>query len=578
MTRGECDSIRPLISAALDGDLDEQEFVQLSEHLASCTECRRVHQEYNQLRDDLRSTPPPAPPPQLARDVWKETVEKPDPPAIVRLFSRTSVKFGMSTMAASVVAILAAVLFIAHNYDQRSVPTVASSQPEIGSTSPWPVSRPVEIEFSKQMDRDSVEENLRIWPSSEQERLPKSWSGNTLIIGRSEEQSVLLRPETDYRITILEHARDRHGNAIGDFWVLQFRTAQPDVAIATPSPDDSGESREEPTLDQESSSAWMFGQGSDDDDDEQEPSSSEPDESDGRERTEATAEDVPDPSTGNGGNTEETQQPEQQDHQEPTAEPEPEPTEPQPTAEPEPEPTATPRPDPTPEPTSTPEPDPTGTPEPYPVRGAFGDVYWGNSSIQEALGNPVQNARTFTGSEQDFQRGLMFRQHGQSRNAIFVFVNGEAVRTRNHDYDPNHHDFPVEEQDEDGLYRPGGSFGKVWSEDSSLAQQIGYAVSREPEEGFEAAMQQFRNGMLLYSRGSVYVIYGDSSWEVYTVRADSSGGFQGSNPENESNENADADPPTDDQAGDSNSDEPSGDSGEPDEETSEDDPDSDETT
>jgi hypothetical protein len=237
MSRSECDVIRPLISAALDGDLDEDEFVRLSEHLASCADCRQVHQDYSQIRDDLRSTPAPAPPPEIARNVWQETVEKPPRSTIVRLASRTGLKFGMSTMAASIVAILVVVMFAAHGYDRSRIPTVASSQPIQESVQEWPVSRPIEIEFSKQMNRESVEHNLIIWPTSEQERLPTSWSGNSLIIGRSEDHSVLLRPETDYRITILEHAEDRHGNPIGDFWVLQFRTGPPDVAVATPAPE-----------------------------------------------------------------------------------------------------------------------------------------------------------------------------------------------------------------------------------------------------------------------------------------------------------------------------------------------------
>src|SRR5690625_65862 len=208
MNAKECEAIKPLISAALDGDLDEDEFIQLSEHLASCASCRQVHQDYTRLRDDLRAAPAPVPPPQLAKSVWKETVEKPPQPAIVRLASRAGLRFGMSTMAASVVAVLVAVLFLAHGYDQRSIPAIASSQPEQGTLQNWPVNKPIEIDFAKQMDRDSVRDNLIIRPTSERERLPTSWSGNTLIIGRSESHSVLLRPDTDYRIGVLEDARD----------------------------------------------------------------------------------------------------------------------------------------------------------------------------------------------------------------------------------------------------------------------------------------------------------------------------------------------------------------------------------
>jgi hypothetical protein len=575
MSRSECDAIRPLISAALDGDLDEREFVQLSEHLASCADCRQVHQEYFQLRDDIRSTPAPVPPPQLAEDVWNETVDKPPQPALIRLFTSTRVRFGMSTMAASVIGLLVVVLFVAHGYDQRSLPYISDSRPAQSATQDWPVSRPVEIEFSKQMDRDSVEDNLIIWPRTEQERLPISWSGNTLTIGRSEEQSVLLRPETDYRITILEHAQDRHGNAIGDFWVLRFRTGQPEVAIATPSPETDQTQEEERTLDQSSGTQWMFGQGDQEDDSESAEPTGEPVEESGSVSQQGTTEE----SSGDEHSEEEHQtipdQPEQPEQQEtePTPEPDPEPTETEtetpsdsqsgsesepestPTPSPEPEPTATPRPEPSPEPTGTAEPDPTATPEPYAVRGAFGEVYWGNSSVRDSLGTPSQEARSFLGSEQEFQRGVMFRQYHSDRDAILVFINGEPVRTFDHDFDPDVHDFPVEERD-NGLYQPGGYFGKIWNENNSVARDLGYSISSEPIENIDAALQRFERGALLYSRGSVYVISSDGAWEVYTVRSDSSGGFQGDDSDHEV-ESPEVDPtPEQEQSVDHEADEP----------------------
>ncbi|MEX2425425.1 MAG: Ig-like domain-containing protein, partial [Thermomicrobiaceae bacterium] len=234
MKHSECDAIRPLISAALDGDLDEAEFVQLSEHLAVCAECREIHQDYFQLRDGLRSSSSPTPPPQLARSIWQETVEKPPPPAIVRLASRASFKLGMSTMAASIIVVIVVAIFAAQGYDRQTIPVVASSQPVQNTTESWPVSSPVRINFNKDMNQASVMEHLVISPSAEQERLPTMWEGNSLIIGRSHDHSVLLRPETDYRITVLEEAEDHHGNPIGEHWTLRFQTGPRDVSITTP--------------------------------------------------------------------------------------------------------------------------------------------------------------------------------------------------------------------------------------------------------------------------------------------------------------------------------------------------------
>jgi negative regulator of sigma E activity len=553
MSRSECDAIRPLISAALDGELDDNEFVQLSEHLASCEECHQVHQDYARLRDSLRTTSPPEPPPQLARKVWEETVEKPPPNLVVRFASRTGIRWGMSTMAASVVAVLVAVLFLAHGYDQRSIPAVASSQPEQSSTQQWPVSRPIEIEFSKQMDRQSVEDNLIIFPTSEQGRLPTSWSGNTLIIGRSEEQSVLLRPETDYRITILEHARDRHGNAIGDFWMLQFRTGPPDVAFSTPTPDESSSSSRADAreFDVSLGDSWLAGDNTDDDnsninDDIDTPESGQRND-EGQEQhsesLESEEETTSSASVPQDTSAPESTQPPVDDNSsesstdpvEPTPEPqaeEPEST-PEPTTPPTPAPTATPEPEPEPEPTAT------AQPEPYAVKGAFGEIYWGRDEIREQLGSATQNSRTFTASEQEFQRGLMFRQHNQNRYSIFVFANGGPLTTYNNTYDPDEDDFVATQQD-DGFYVPGGYFGKVWNEQSAVADAIGFAITENPVEVDGAAVQQFTNGMLIYSRGNVYVIYHDNSWDVFTVRSDESGGFQGEDPDRESHSEDDA--------------------------------------
>jgi hypothetical protein len=545
MTRKSCDTIRPLISAALDGDLDEHEFVQLSEHLAVCPECRKVNEDYSMLRNGLRSSPPPAPPPDLARSVRRETVEKPPPPFIIQLASRTGVRWGMSTMAASVVGLLAAVLFLAHGIDQRTVPVIASSHPDQESTQNWPISSPIEIEFSKQMDQRSVEENLIIWPSSEQDRLPTSWSGNTLTIGRSDERSVLLLPETDYRITILEHAQDRHGNPIGDFWMLQFRTGPPDVAISTPTPNDEVSSSATSEITQLDRSEWAFSQSDDDDTVDDEPASTPSSNGSGNGQSSAEASEAnessadPDESgsdsgTSSSGNTsdsgssdpEATQPPAQ-----PTAEPEPT----RPRATPEPEPTATPRPDPTP--TATPEPttppaEPTPTPEPPGVRGAFGEVYWSNDGVQQALGGPMHDALAFLGSQQEFQRGFMFRQYHQDRNSVFVFVNGGRVQILNNDYDANRDSFPSAEKG-DGVYQPGGAFGKIWSERADLQQDLGFSLTASPVENVDAVIQQFDRGTMLFSRGNVYVIYSDLSWDVFTVRSGSNGGYQGGNPDQE---------------------------------------------
>jgi hypothetical protein len=524
MSRSECEAIRPLISAALDGELDEGEFVRLSEHLASCSHCRRIHHDYYRLRDGIRSVDAPAPPPDLTRTIRQETVEKPPPSTVVRFISRAGLRFGMSTAAASIVLIIIIAVFGFHTHQQMTHPAIASSEPVPGSEQIWPINRPIKIHFSKQMDQDSVLDNLTILPSSEQDRLPTRWDGNTLIIGRSEVRSVLLQPETDYFISIRQHALDVHGNPIAEFWTLSFRTGPADVAVSTPTTErdlqlDASET-EEPTADSDPST--------------EQPATEAP-------SPEGQASATPSGGSGSGSAGDEDSR-RDEDSDEPSgsgpsgsgsaddgdsSDPTPMSTA-EPTQTPEPDPTATPRPDPTPspspEPTATPTPTPPPSPDPIPVRGAFGEVYWGNESIQQSLGKPTQPEIVRMASAQEFQRGLMFRFVEVAGVPLYVFVNGGNVLNYNDSWTEDDGEFPGEAPSRD-LHVPQEHFGKVWFEyQSAVADPIGYALTPEPGPNFDARVQQFENGQMIYSRGMVYVIYGDDSWERF--QDTNSGGFQ----------------------------------------------------
>jgi hypothetical protein len=539
MMQHTCETIRPLISAALDGELDEEEFVQLSEHLAACEQCRQIHQDYTQLRHGLKTLPPPSPPPQLRRSVRKSTVEKPPSSPVVRLISRTGIRLGMSSAAAAVILVIIVAVFGFHGYDQRSNPAIAASSPAQNHAGTWPINQPIRVTFSKRMDQDSVLAGLRIRPSSEQERLPVSWDDNTLVIGAAPDRTVLLIPDTTYTIFIMPDARDSHGNPIGDFWTLSFRTGPSDLSVATPP-----ESRPtEPPL-TEDGPATNENQAGDEQDDGASNANT------GRTQTPEPVQD-PEPTEERESEASETEtveqtpatEPDQQqgrsdDESSPTA-PEPTPTAtPQPTAtptpRPDPTPTPTPEPEPTPEPTrpaATPTPVPTATPtpgpaEPIPVKGAFGIIYWGNEEVQGRLGEPVGQEYAVLASEQDFQRGMMLRRFDTSRRAIYVLTDDGRIRLVDDTWTPDDGEFGGSGPS-DGLYIPTEHFGKVWTEQSDIADAIGYALSSTARDGFEARVQEFNNGHMIYSRGMVYVIFGDGTWQMFPGGSD----FQGTEPD-----------------------------------------------
>ncbi len=223
MFRRECESIRPLISAFFDGDLTPSESTILHSHLAACTECRAIVDEYQRIRSGLRDLPQASPPENLASTVWSETVERPRQTGIRRFFGATTAKVGLSTVAALAILAVISAFLVVRGYNQGLTPAIAGSEPTTSQN--WPVYQPVKIAFNKPMNHQSVEENLQIWPPGERDRIPTSWQGNTLVLGSSSSQSTLFLPSTNYQVMVLGTAQDAYGHQIGRTWSISFTTS-----------------------------------------------------------------------------------------------------------------------------------------------------------------------------------------------------------------------------------------------------------------------------------------------------------------------------------------------------------------
>ncbi len=512
MSRRDCESIRPLISAFFDGDLPPSESVRLHQHLADCEDCREIVDQYQRIRSGFRDLPPaPAPPENLANRVWAETVERPKPTGIRRLFGATTLKIGFSTAAAlAIVAVISAFLLV-RGYTHGITPTVVGSTPI--SAQNWPVYQPVKIQFNKQMDHTSVEENLQIWPPGERTRIPTSWDGNTLILGTNSIQSTPFLPDTSYQVMVLSSAQDAFGHQLGKTWSLSFRTS-PVATTAqnetpTPTATDPATASQQPT------------------------------------RAPAVADVSPTPTSQSiviGGESQPTQPvsptptatpptptpappvvvetPTQPTRSTPTPVPTAPATPTPTTAAPTPTPAATPTTVPaTPQPTKSPAtPSPaTGSPSPtvVPVTGAFGSVYWANKDVQAKLGAADGPEVFINSAELGFQRGTMYERFDTGEIYVF-FSNGEWAKFKD-TWNPSDGEGGGAGPDA-GLWVPKERFWKVWNSDPSLASSIGYAIEQDAHlmTTSGGSFQTFANGIMLYSdRGFVYVVYDDLTWELY---------------------------------------------------------------
>ncbi|CAN5677139.1 hypothetical protein BH23CHL2_BH23CHL2_17170 [soil metagenome] len=493
-----------MISAYIDGDLDAAERQRLLAHMATCAECRHTLETYRQIGSQVRALPRAIPPPDLRDAIYAETVDT-QSRKVYLLSSRLG--YSVAALAAVALIFVVAVYLLINGYQRSIDPEVVASQPVNGVL--WPLSRPVEITFNKEMDRDSVESALSIIPASERDRLSRTWDGNTLILG----QNQTLRSDTSYTIRITIDARDKWGQSLKSEFRLQFASSD-SFALQTPEPLPTPTPTQEPTAvptatpppetqaTATSNEAVSPAQPTDD----KTPSPT------------ATPSELSDSPTTTDGATGATEPPIVNDP-DPTATPVPQ----EPTSQPEPTPTATDVPTATPEPTWTPqplptatatatatEPAPTATPDSIPVVGAFGNVYWGNDIVLGRLGAPEASAASITGVELDFQHGAMFSRSDTSQTYILESATGVwSVLPSSADSTNSE---PAPDPD---TWIPGGSLGALWSSEAWVQSALGYALAPSGTV-FESRVQRFESGtMLMSSSGQVYVIYADGTWELY---------------------------------------------------------------
>jgi Bacterial Ig-like domain/Putative zinc-finger len=503
---------RELISNYIDGDLDAAERQRLLAHLATCAECRQILEDYRLVGSRVRSLPRAVPPPELRDAIFAHTIDTKSR-KVYLLTSRLG--YSVAALAAVLLIFVVAIYLLINGYQRSIDPEVVASQPGNGML--WPLSRPVEITFNKEMDKESVEAALSIVPATEKDRLTLTWNGNTVVLGLNQ----TLHSGSSYSILITTNAQDKWGKNLGSDFRLQFETSD-SFALQTPVPLPTPTATSEPTV-APTTTPTLAPQ-----------STATP----GGDilvplppTASATAPVVPSPATVNSTATAPlsipTAEPTPAINAAPTATPEE--IEPTATDVPEPSPTATERPTATPAPTGTPRPIPSptstsepptatateppasATPDTVPVIGAFGNVYWTNEIVQSRLGEALASASSTTGVELDFQHGAMFSRSDTSQTYVLESATGiwsvlpSSSESASSAVGPD-----------PDTWIPGGSLGALWSDESWIQASLGYAFAPSGTV-FESRVQRFEHGsMLMSASGQIYVIYDSGgTWELY---------------------------------------------------------------
>lgn len=143
-------------------------------------------------------------------------------------------------------------------------------------------------------------------------------------------------------------------------------------------------------------------------------------------------------------------------------------------------------------------------------QGVFGTIYQSDPNFPAALGCPLAAAAANVGSAyQPFQNGVMFWVSSlgvQPQSAIYALFNNGTYQRYNDTWvegvDPNSSGaIPPE-----GLLEPVRGFGKVWRENGSVRDTIGWAITGE--SGGSAQVLLFERGEMISvsQAGQTYIL------------------------------------------------------------------------
>lgn len=220
-----CDRIRPLLSAYLDGELEPPQQAEVAAHLAACQECARTLEDFRALGQGVHALPDVPVPAGMRAEFGTRLHEQ----------RRSAFSgFGTRLLASGASAVVLVILLIALAVGMSAVlrrmqavgqvAQVVATYPLDGATG-VPLGANLTLTFGRPMDRASVEAAVHIVPEMQ---LAFAWHGETLTLVPFTDW----RPSTPYTLTVAGTARTVDGASLIEPFVLRFETVAGEEAPA----------------------------------------------------------------------------------------------------------------------------------------------------------------------------------------------------------------------------------------------------------------------------------------------------------------------------------------------------------
>lgn len=223
-----CERIRPLLSAYLDGELDAEGHAQVAAHLDGCQACARALDDWRALGQEIRALPD-VPVPAGMRSAFGTRLRGQRVFPVLRMSSLASALSAIVFVIALVVLAVGTSRTLQRMQTLDRTAEVLATYPLDGATD-VPLDAKLTLAFARPMDRALVEAAIEIIPAMQ---LAFAWQEKTVIVVPFNDW----QPATAYTLTIATTAQEIEGGALEAPFVLHFKTvgASP-TALLTPSP------------------------------------------------------------------------------------------------------------------------------------------------------------------------------------------------------------------------------------------------------------------------------------------------------------------------------------------------------
>jgi hypothetical protein len=142
----------------------------------------------------------------------------------------------------------------------------------------------------------------------------------------------------------------------------------------------------------------------------------------------------------------------------------------------------------------------------------FGNVWFNNANVRNALGCPAATEQGFSGWQQKFQFG--YAVANDTTGIVYVFYNNGTWQQFQNTWTPGMPSYNPGIVPPPGFCQPEYGIGEVWRTQPGVSQKVGWG--HYPTQMTSGTSQQYQGGMMLWTSSTgVWVLYNNGTFQRF---------------------------------------------------------------